>query len=101
MHILLVYCTVKPDRIEEFVAATKENAAASRKEPGVVRFDVVQQTDDPTKFSLIEIYRSPEGHAAHRESAHYKAWAEKAGDLLAEPRTRNIYRNIDPVDAEW
>ena len=101
MHILLVHCAVKPDRIEAFIAATIENARNSRKEPGVVRFDFVQQTDDPTKFSLIEVYRSPEGLAAHREAAHYKAWADKVADMFATPRTRNFYSNIDPQDAEW
>ncbi len=101
MHILLVYCTVKPDRIDAFIAATIENAKNSRREAEVVRFDFVQQADDPTRFSLIEVYRSPAGLAAHREAPHYKAWAEKVPDLLAEPRTRNFYTNIDPPDAEW
>jgi quinol monooxygenase YgiN len=101
MHILLVYCTVKPDQIDGFIAATIENAVNTRKEPEVVRFDFVQQTDDPTKFSLIEVYRSPEGLAAHRQAAHYLAWAEKVPDMLAEPRTRNFYTNIDPPDAAW
>jgi len=101
MHILLVYCTVKPDQVEAFIAATVENAANSRKEPGVVRFDFVRQADDPTKFSLIEVYRTPEGLAAHREAPHYKAWAEKVPDMLVEPRTRNFYTNIDPSDAAW
>ena len=101
MHILLVYCTVKPDRIEPFIAATIENARNSRNEPGVVRFDFVQQADDPTRFSLIEVYRSPEGLAAHRLAPHYLAWAEKVPDMLAEPRTRNFYSNIDPSDDAW
>ncbi|SPE40971.1 Antibiotic biosynthesis monooxygenase [Candidatus Sulfopaludibacter sp. SbA3] len=101
MHILIVNCTVKQDYIDDFIAATMENASNSRKEPGVVRFDFVQQTDDPTKFGLIEVYRSAEGLAAHREAPHYKVWAEKAPDMLAEPRTRNFYRNIDPPDEEW
>jgi len=101
MHILLVYCTVKPDQIEPFIAATIENARNSRQEPGVVRFDFVQQADDPTRFSLIEVYRTPEGLAAHRLAPHYLAWAEKVPDMLAEPRTRNFYTNIDPSDAAW
>lgn len=101
MHILLVYCTVKPNQIDEFIAVTKENAANSRREPGVVRFDVIQEKDDPAKVALIEIYRSPEGHAAHRESAHYLAWAEKTKDMFAEARSRTIYRNIDPSDQDW
>lgn len=101
MHILLVYCTVKPEHLEAFIAATIDNASNSRKEPGVVRFDFVQQTDDRTKFSLIEVYRTPEGLAAHREAAHYKAWAEKVPEMLAEPRTRTFYTNIDPPDTQW
>ena len=101
MHILLVYCTVKPDLVDSFIAATIENASNSRKEPGVVRFDFVRQDDDPTKFSLIEVYRTPEGLAAHREAPHYKVWAEKVPAMLVEPRTRNFYTNIDPSDTAW
>jgi (4S)-4-hydroxy-5-phosphonooxypentane-2,3-dione isomerase len=101
MHIILVYCTVKPDQIDAFLAATLDNARNTRKEPDVVRFDVIQQKDDPTKFSLIEIYRTPEGHASHRETPHYLAWADTVPALLGEPRTRGIYRNIDPPDQEW
>lgn len=101
MHILLVQCSVKADRIDDFIAVTKENARGSRREPGVVRFDVVQDLDDPTHFTLIEIYHNADGLAAHREAPHYKVWVEKATDLLAAPRTRAIYRNIDPPDSEW
>lgn len=101
MHILLVYATVKPEHVDAFIAATRENAGNSRKEPGVVRFDFLQQADDPTKFTLIEVYRAPEGLAAHREAPHYKAWAEKVPDMLVEPRSRTVYRNIDPSDQEW
>lgn len=101
MHILLVYLTVKPDHVDEFIAATIENATNTRREPGVVRFDLIQQFDDPTRFTLIEVYKAPEGLTAHREAAHYKAWAEKVPDMLAEPRSRTIYRNIDPPDSTW
>jgi len=101
MHILLVYCTVKPDQIDAFIAATIENASSSRKEPAVVRFDLIQEKDNPAKITLVEIYRDPAGHAAHRESAHYLAWADKTADLFAEPRSRTIYRNIDPPDQDW
>ncbi|HWC98080.1 MAG TPA: putative quinol monooxygenase [Candidatus Sulfopaludibacter sp.] len=101
MHILLVYCTIKPDQLDAFLAATLENASNSRKEAGVVRFDVIQEKDNPAKVTLIEIYRSPEGHAAHRESAHYLAWADKVQDMFAEPRSRTVYRNVSPSDQEW
>jgi quinol monooxygenase YgiN len=98
MHILHVHLKVKPERIGDFIAATTENAAASLKEPGCVRFDVIQETADPAHFELLEIYRDQAGHAAHRESTHYNAWAERAADMLAEPRSRTIYRNVYPGD---
>jgi quinol monooxygenase YgiN len=98
MHILHVHLKVKPERIGDFIAATIENAAASLKEPGCVRFDVIQETADPAHFELLEIYRDQAGHAAHRESPHYNAWAERAADMLAEPRSRTIYRNVYPGD---
>jgi quinol monooxygenase YgiN len=101
MHILTVYAQVKPEHIETFKQATIENAVHSRREPLVARFDVLQQADDPTRFALIEVYRSPEGHARHRETAHYNAWAEKVTEMLAAPRSRAIYRNVDPGDDGW
>lgn len=101
MHILTVYVHVKPEHLESFKTATLENAAATRKEPLAVRFDVLQQPDDPTRFMLLEIYRNPEGHAQHRNTPHYTAWAERVADMLAEPRTRTIYRNFDPADENW
>jgi autoinducer 2-degrading protein len=101
MHILHVYLQVKPEHIEAFRQATIENAENSRREPGVARFEVVQQAGDPTRFALLEVYRSKEGHAAHRETAHYNKWAETVTGMLAEPRTRTIYTNIYPADSEW
>jgi (4S)-4-hydroxy-5-phosphonooxypentane-2,3-dione isomerase len=76
---------------------TIDNASLSVQEPGCARFDVMQQADDPTRFVLVEIYRDAQGHAAHRESAHYRAWSERVADMLAEPRTRSIYRNLYPA----
>ena len=98
MHILHVHIHVKSEAIEAFKAVTSINAAATRKEPGCRRFDLIQQIDDPARFALIEIYKDASDHAFHRETAHYKAWAEKTADMFAEPRTRAIYRNIDPGD---
>jgi quinol monooxygenase YgiN len=98
MHILHVHLKVKPERIAEFEAATIENAASSLQEPGCVRFDVIQDVADPAHFELVEIYRDQAGLAAHRESAHYSVWAERAPDMLAEPRSRTIYRNVYPGD---
>ncbi len=101
MFVLLVYAHVKPDSVEPFRLATLENARNSRLEPGVARFDFIQETDDPTRFTLIEVYRNRDGHARHRETPHYNAWAAAVADMFAEPRTRTTYQSVDPPDAEW
>lgn len=98
MHILHVHLKIKSERIDDFIAATIENAAASLQEPGCVRFDVIQETVDPAHFEFVEIYRDSAAHAAHRESPHYNAWTERTADMFAEPRSRNIYRNVYPDD---
>jgi quinol monooxygenase YgiN len=101
MLIVHVHVRVKPEHIEAFKLATIENAANSVKEPGIARFDVVQQSDDPTRFVLVEVYRDTEATARHKTTAHYHAWAEKVADMLAEPRSRAIYANIYPADQGW
>ncbi|NLB66790.1 MAG: antibiotic biosynthesis monooxygenase [Lentisphaerae bacterium] len=101
MLIVHVYVQVKRKDVAEFRTATILNARASRREPGVARFDVVQQEDDPTKFVLVECYRTPEAPAAHKETAHYKKWRDRVADMMAAPRTSVKYVNIDPPDAEW
>ncbi len=98
MHILLVQVHVKPEYLDAFQAATLENARASVQEPGCVRFEVLQQTDDPNRFVFSEVYRDAATHAAHRETAHYKIWAHEVTPMLAESRTRAIYRNVHPND---
>ena len=101
MLIILVQVHVKPEFLEEFKQATIVNATNSVKEPGIARFDVIQQEDDPTRFVLMEAYRNPEAALKHRETAHYLAWVEKAEGWLAEPRTRARYLNIFPDDQGW
>lgn len=98
MHILHIHLKIKPEHIDEFVAASVENAQTSMREPGCVRFDVIQDTADPSHFEFIEIYRDQAAHASHRESAHYKSWAGRAENMMAEPRSRTLYRNIYPLD---
>jgi quinol monooxygenase YgiN len=98
MHILHVHMKIRPERIDKFIAATLANALNTLKEPGCVRFDLVQDTADGSHFELIEIYRDQAAHAAHRESEHYHAWAERVADDFAEPRSRTFYRNIYPDD---
>jgi len=101
MLILCVYVHVKPEAVEAFREATMENARNSRREPGVARFDLMEQADDPARFMLYEVYRDAAAQAAHKETAHYRAWAAKTVDMFPEPRTRQLYRAIDPPDGEW
>lgn len=101
MHIVFVQVHVKPDSVEAFRLATIENARHSVQEPGIARFDVVQQSDDPTRFVLVEVYRDRQAPPQHRETAHYAAWRQTVEDMLAEPRTKVEYVNVFPGDAGW
>jgi (4S)-4-hydroxy-5-phosphonooxypentane-2,3-dione isomerase len=99
--IVHVQARVKPEAIDAFRAASLENARASVREPGVARFDVVQSTEDPTRFVLVEVYRTPDAPAAHKQTAHYLRWRDAVADLMAEPRTSARYVNVFPDDQGW
>jgi (4S)-4-hydroxy-5-phosphonooxypentane-2,3-dione isomerase len=101
MLIVHVHVHVKPESVDAFVDATRENARNSVREPGVVRFDVVRQADDPTRFVLIEIYRTPDDPAAHKATAHYAAWRDAVEPMMAEPRRSVKYEALFPDDARW
>jgi quinol monooxygenase YgiN len=101
LFIVHVHARVKPEGIEAFRAASIENSRESLKEPGVARFDVVQSAEDPTRFVLVEAYRSPEAPAAHKATAHYARWRDAVADLMAEPRTAHRYVNVAPEDSGW
>ena len=101
MLIVHVFVRVKADAVDAFTAATLENARNSIREPGVVRFDVVQQEDDPTRFLLIEIYRTPADPARHKETTHYATWRETVEPMMAEPRRSVKYRALFPESSEW
>lgn len=101
MHIVLVQVRVKPESVEAFRLATIENARHSVREPGIARFDVIQQADDPTRFVLVEVYRDREAPPRHRGTPHYAAWREAVEDMLAEARTKLEYTNVFPVDTGW
>jgi quinol monooxygenase YgiN len=101
MLIVHVDVHVKKDSVEAFKAATAENARQSVGEPGVARFDVVQQVDDPTHFLLVEAYRTAEGAAAHKETKHYAAWRDTVAPMMAESRTSVKYVNIFPAARDW
>jgi quinol monooxygenase YgiN len=100
MYIVHVHIHVKSDLIEAFKAVSIENARNSLLEPGIARFDLIQQVDDPTHFELIEVYRTPDDPAKHKETAHYNRWRELAEPMLSEPRTRTVYDNIFPTDQD-
>jgi len=93
-----VHIRVKPDRVEAFKATSIENSRNSLQEPGVARFDVLQQQDDPTRFLLVEVYRSADDPAAHKQTAHYRAWAEAVTDMMAEPRSSVRFDTVYPGD---
>ena len=101
MLIVQVYVHVKPDCIDAFRAASVLNAQESVKEAGIARFDVIQQADDPARFVLVEVYRTPEAPAAHKETAHYAAWRDAVADMMAEPRSSVKYQNVFPGDEGW
>ncbi len=101
MLIVHVHVHVKPESVEEFRQATIENARASVQEPGIARFDVMQLEDDPTRFVLTEVYRTPEATAAHRETAHYAKWRDAVASMMAEPRQRAQYNAVFPDVNGW
>jgi (4S)-4-hydroxy-5-phosphonooxypentane-2,3-dione isomerase len=101
MLIVHVYVHVKPEFVEAFRLATIENARNSVLEPGIARFDVIQQAGDPTRFVLVEVYRSPEATVQHKETAHYAAWRDTVAEMMAEPRSSVKYSNVFPPDAGW
>src|SRR4249920_1168107 len=101
MLVVHVHVKVKPDHVDAFRTATIANARASRKVLGIARFDVLQQSDDPTRFVLSEAYRTPEAAAAHKETTHYATWRDTVAGMMAEPRQSVKFTNIDPPDAEY
>jgi quinol monooxygenase YgiN len=101
MLIVQVQVRVKAEHIGAFRQASEENARHSVREPGIARFDVLQQVDDPARFLLTEVYRTPEAQARHKETAHYAAWRDCVADMMAEPRSSVRYNNVCPGDAGW
>jgi quinol monooxygenase YgiN len=101
MLIVHVHVHVKGDDIDAFRAVTLENAANSVREPGIARFDVIQQQDDASRFVLVEVYRSVEATAAHKETAHYKKWRDAVEPMMAESRKSVKYSNAWPGDEGW
>jgi quinol monooxygenase YgiN len=101
MLVVHVHVHVKEDSIEAFKRATVTNAQHSVQEPGIARFDVVQQQDDPTRFVLVEVYRAADDPTKHKETAHYQTWRDTVADMMAEPRSSVKYDNVYPDEDGW
>ena len=101
MYIVLVHTHIKPEFLDAFRAASVENARNSILEPGISRFDVIQEVEDLTRFILVEVYRTPEDNAKHKETAHYARWRDTVAEMMAEPRKGIKYSNVFPQDGDW
>ena len=101
LSVVHVHVRVKPEFIGAFHEATIENASQSVLEPGIARFDVIQQQDDPLHFVLVEVYRNADAPAQHKATAHYQRWRDAVESMMEEPRRSVRYRNLFPEDGEW
>ena len=101
MLVVHVHVHVRAESVEAFKAATLANASASVQEPGIARFDVVQQTDDPTRFVLVEVYRHAAAPAAHKETSHYATWRDTVAPMMASPRTSVKFSAVFPHETGW
>ena len=101
MNIVLVHVHVKPEFVEVFKQVSLENASNSVKEAGIARFDVIQQADDPTRFILIEVYKTADAQAAHKATAHYETWRDAVAEMMGDARQAVRYHNLFPEDAGW
>ena len=101
MLVVHVHIHVKSECVDDFITATVENASNSIQEHGIARFDLIQQNDDPTRFILVEVYRTADDPARHKETVHYQKWRDSVADMMAEPRSSVKYENIFPYDEGW
>jgi quinol monooxygenase YgiN len=101
MQIVHVHVHVKPEFVDAFRVASTENAAHSVEEPGIARFDVIQQEDEPRRFILVEVYRTPEAAAQHKQTTHYAKWRDTVAEMMAEPRRAVKFANAFPEDEGW
>ena len=99
--IVHVDIAVIPEHVDAFLLATEQNAAASRDEAGIDRFDVLTDRTDPHHIVLVEVYRDEAAAAAHKETAHYARWRDAVADMMARPREATRYVNTSPDDGGW
>jgi (4S)-4-hydroxy-5-phosphonooxypentane-2,3-dione isomerase len=100
MLVVHVHVRVRPGRVEDFLAATVINARASLAEPGVLRFDVIQDQADPAHVVLNEVYRDEEASAAHKRTPHYAAWRDSVAEMMTVPRESARYSAVFPAGAQ-
>jgi autoinducer 2-degrading protein len=101
MFVVHVHVHVKPESVDAFREATIENAKNSVQESGIARFDVIQQMNDPTRFVLVEVYRTPNDPDRHKETAHYQTWRDTVAEMMAEPRQSEKFANVFPAESGW
>ncbi|AGC44662.1 antibiotic biosynthesis monooxygenase [Myxococcus stipitatus DSM 14675] len=101
LRIVHVQVHVKPEQVDAFREATLANARESVKEPGIARFDLLQDAEDPTRFLLVEVYRTDAAPAEHKQTAHYLRWRDVVAPMMAVPRASQKYVNVFPEDAGW
>ncbi len=99
MLVVHVHVRVRPGQVEDFLAATLVNARASLAEPGVLRFDVLQDQADPAHVVLTEVYRDEEASAAHKRTPHYATWRDSVAQMMAVPRESARYSAVFPAGA--
>jgi (4S)-4-hydroxy-5-phosphonooxypentane-2,3-dione isomerase len=100
MLVVHVHARVRAERIPDFLTATQVNAKASLTEPGVLRFDVLQDQADPTHVVLVEVYRDDDASAAHKLTPHYATWRDTVAEMMAEPRASTKFAAIFPAGAD-
>ena len=101
MLVVHVHVHVKKECVDAFIAATRANSAASLEEPGIARFDVIQQADDPTRFVLIEAYKTAAAPAQHKETVHYATWRDAVADMMQSPRSNVKFDSLCPEETRW
>jgi autoinducer 2-degrading protein len=99
--VVHVDVAVIPDVVEGFLAATEENARESRRELGIVRFDVLSDRVDPAHMVLVEVYKDEAAADAHKETGHYQRWRDIVAPMMARPRQATRYVNTSPEDSDW
>ena len=100
MLVVHVHARVRAERIPDFLTATQVNAKASLTEPGVLRFDVLQDQADPTHVVLVEVYRDDDASAAHKLTPHYAAWRDTVAEMMAEPRASTKFAAVFPATGD-